>query len=64
MLSPMPPSTAAYVRTPGISLMLPTVYSATPAGPTTDRPGSTVIDGSGRLCRSHPSRIAATMAPA
>src|SRR5579859_1774341 len=63
MLSAMPPSMATYVRTPAISLTDPTVYSATPAGPTIDRPGSTVSLGRAenpwRRAASHtPSPIA------
>ena len=50
MLSAMPPSTATYVRTPGISLRAPTLYRATPARATSDRPGSTTSRGSGRSC--------------
>ena len=46
MLSPMPPSSDTYLRTVGIVLIAPTVYSATPARPTMERPGSTISFGS------------------
>ncbi len=42
----MPPSTDTHVRRPSISLRAPTVYSATPARATSDRPGSTNRCGS------------------
>ena len=45
-LSVIPPSTATYLRTPGISLLVPTVYRVVPASPTMLRPGSTQISGS------------------
>ena len=48
MLSLMPPSTATYLRTPGMSLLAPTLYSATQARLTTARPGSTMSLGEGR----------------
>src|SRR5207248_6771437 len=45
MLSAIPPSTATYVRTPSITLTHPTRYSAIPAGPAIERPGSMVSVG-------------------
>ena len=48
MLSPMPPSTATKVRTPGISLTAPTVYTDTPAGPEMALPGSMISFGEGK----------------
>ncbi len=38
----MPPSTATYVRTPGIGLIVPTSYTVTAAPATMARPGSTL----------------------
>ncbi len=38
----MPPSTATYVRTPGIRLIVPIVYTVTAAAATIARPGSTL----------------------
>ena len=43
----MPPSTDTHVRRPSTSLRAPTVYSATPARATSDRPGSTNSRGGG-----------------
>jgi hypothetical protein len=37
----MPPSTATYVRMPGMSLIVPTVYTVMAAEATMARPGST-----------------------
>ena len=45
----MPPSTDTHVRSPSTCLRAPTVYSATPARATSERPGSTKRCGSGSL---------------
>ena len=46
----MPPSTETNVRKPGTSLIAPTVYTATAAGPVIALPGSMISVGSGKLC--------------
>ena len=63
----MPPSTATYVRTPGISLIVPTRYSVRPAGATIERPGSVMSRGRERTpasasALSHASRTVALYA--
>src|SRR5215831_14369350 len=60
MLSPIPPSIATYRRTPGMSLIAPTVYSATPAGPAMERPGSTTSSGACSPRRAAPASSAAS----
>ena len=54
----MPPSMTTYLRMPGSVFKMPTVYSVTPAGATSERPGSTRRRGNGRLCSAHKSRTA------
>ena len=41
-MSLIPPSTATYVRTPGMCLIVPTVYTVIAAAATIARPGSTL----------------------